>query len=236
MVEEDRVQEHAGHLRERRARQLRRALVRARPPRRPPRARARRPRGSSARRSQSSRVAPRRIAGLSGVTRRSPPSPNQRSPACDATRTGGNTIGIADDASTWRCVSVTGSTSRRLFCQTGWPRAPFDEGEGAPRVVAGGAHRDGVEVAAADALGDAARREGALERVRERRGVEQPVGARAAEQAAEREVEGQPRAACARASRGRCGRRRRRAASTRRARSRAWPRRSARRAPRAGCR
>jgi len=65
----------------------------------------------------SKRVAPSRIAGLSGATRRMPPSPNQSSPAPESSRTGGNTIGIAPDAKMCWCVRVTGSTTRRLLLQ-----------------------------------------------------------------------------------------------------------------------
>ena len=69
-------------------------------------------------------VAPRRIAGLKGVTRRSAPSPSQSSPSEQATFTGGNTSGIAADARMWRWSSTTGSTRRRLLVQIGWPGRP----------------------------------------------------------------------------------------------------------------
>ena len=71
------------------------------------------------------RFAPRRMAGLNGVARRSAPSPKYRSPADERTRTGGNTSGMAADAMTCSIVSSTGSTTRRDLCHTGWPDRPW---------------------------------------------------------------------------------------------------------------
>ena len=59
-------------------------------------------------------------------------------------------------------------------------------------MVARGGDRDGVEPTAPDAVRDPARREAALEQAPERRGVEEAMRARATEQRAEREVEGEP--------------------------------------------
>jgi hypothetical protein len=77
------------------------------------------------------------------------------------------------------------------------PAAPLDERETAAGVVVRRADRDGVHVAGADPVGDALRHEHPLERLLERRGVEQPDGERLPEQTPEREVPEQRRRAAA---------------------------------------
>ena len=71
------------------------------------------------------RVAPSRIAGLSGFTRRSPPSPNHSGRPSQVSRTGGKTMGIAADAQMWSIPISTGSVTRRLLSHSGCPRRPW---------------------------------------------------------------------------------------------------------------
>ncbi len=73
----------------------------------------------------NTRVAPRRIAGESGATNRSAPSPKKHSPPGEVRmRTGGKTIGIAADALTCSWVISVESATRRARAHTGCPGRP----------------------------------------------------------------------------------------------------------------
>ena len=135
VVEEDRVQEHAADLRERRARAAAAGRRRARRApassarARPPRALERTPTAKQVRGAEPDRGAERRDQAQAAVA-------EPELARLDAIRTGGNTIGIAPDARMCRCVSVTGSTTRRLLRPDRVARPPLHERERAARVVA----------------------------------------------------------------------------------------------------
>ena len=125
VVEEDRVEEHAADLRQRRARDRGEAAVRllagvqlgAR--QRVRRALAADADGEDARRAEADGGAERRHQAQAAVAEVA--LADLRS----GTSTGGKTIGIAAEARTWSRVSSTASDTRRLFSHSGWPARPW---------------------------------------------------------------------------------------------------------------